>query len=228
MSGSKIVQWGPQGPAGTWSVSGKEPGQTYEGTLSLSKSGSVFVGTLQSDILGERKCTGIIFNGLFLLARSAAKTRPGIVWYILAANGDLEAVWNSASIEGMTATGRATSGQPGVIPGIRPITYYDTDGNALQEPVRKGLPPLNLRVRQCSEVYELDWLVRGSEDKAFVGIGLDVPNGLASAWDTEANAGDLELLVYTVDGGSQGRSAHAVSASQTGGGQLGKEQIRRS
>lgn len=227
MSGSKIVQWGPQGPAGTWSVSGTKPGQTYEGTLSLSKSGSVFVGTLQSDVLGERKCTGIIFNGLFLLARSAATTRPGIVWYTLAANGDLEAVWNNAAIEGMTATGRATSGQPGVIPGTRPITYYNTDGNALQEPVTEGAPPLDLEVERSDEIYELKWLKRGTEDEVvFAGIGLDVPNGLASAWDTVANADDLEFLVYTVDGGSQGRAAHAVSASQAGSG-LGKEQIRR-
>ncbi len=221
-SDTAITKWGPQGPAGVWTVTGTTPGKVeYCGSLSLMRSGSVLTGTFQSDQIGERGCTGIIFNGLLLLARSRQDTRPGIVWYTLAANGDLEAVWNSAAFEGMTATGRATCGDPGVIPGKRAITYFDPNGNALEPPA------LNLVIRQKGSVYLLDWEDRNSDAVVFTGVGLDVPNGLASAWDAASDGLELDILVYTLDAASGGKTANATWAATDGGGEVGHEQIRR-
>ena len=217
-----ITKWGPQGPAGTWIVTGTTPrSEKYNGSLSLIRSGSILTGTFQADQIGKRSCTGIIFNGLFLLARSREETRPGLVWYTLASNGDLEAVWNRATLKGMTATGRATSGQPGVIPGKRAITYFDPNGNALEPPA------LDLVICQNGPVYILDWKDRASGEVAFTGMGLDIPNGLTSVWAEAKNGPELDILVYTLDAASSGKKADATWTSTGSDGKVGDEQIRR-
>ena len=37
-------------------------GEDYQGSMSLTRSGSVLIGAFQSDQLGERTCTGMVFH----------------------------------------------------------------------------------------------------------------------------------------------------------------------
>ena len=220
-----MTMWGPQGPAGLWTATGTAPGGgtdcPYSGSLSLMRSGSILAGSFQSEQLGKRSCTGIVYNGLLLLARSNSPTRPGIVWYTLTPNGDLQAVWNSATFEGMTATGHATGGQPGTLPGQRAITYFDPNGNALEP------PELDLVIRPDGTAYAVDWVVRGADKVVFTGVGLSIPNGLAVTWAPVEAGLQLDILIYTLDPSSAGKTAEALWATSGGGGCAGKEQIRR-
>lgn len=217
--------WGATGPSGEWSVEGSTAqGEKYTGKLDLERSGSIFLAQWTSETLGCRPGTGILYGESLLLARNrGASTRPGIVWYVLASNGDLEAVWNSVTLGGAVSTGRATGGEPGVIPGRRAITYYNLDGNPLVPPF------LNLDVSQEGTVYTLRWNDRNDGTTRFFGVGLAVTNGVASAWDVvpgDSSELELDLLVFTPKAGGDGREAEATWASTTGSGS-GVESIRR-
>ena len=212
--------WGAQGPAGQWTFSGTTPtGEAYQGKLSLKRCGNIFEACWNSPELGELPGTGVLHDGLLLLARGKVDPRPGIVWYILATNGDLEGVWNSAGIKKQLSTGQAVDGEPGVLTGTRIITYYDPNGNPLGSPLR-------LQICEKESVFELDWQNLKTGVSEFTGVGLAIRNGLASAWDKAEDSLVLDLLVFKPDGTGGGTIAEA-SWARLGGCGLGTETMTR-
>ncbi len=158
-------------------------------------------------------------NGLLLLARG--KTMPGIVWYTLAAGGDLEAVWNSAALGESLATGQATGGPPGEIVGSRVINYFDLEGNTLDP------PGLDLKIGQRAGVYHLSWKAYPQELPAFTGVGLAAPNGLAAAWDAYRKAIELDVMIFSAKESGEGKNATALWATSLSADKIGSEEIRR-
>lgn len=215
-------RWGKHGPVGEWRVEGRTPGGTaYQGVLSIERSQDVLEAHWQSPQLGARFGTGLMQNGLLLLARGPGPVRPGNVWYTLASNGDLEAVWNTTDLGGLVGTGRAIGGRPGDLTGTRSIVYFDVNGNELQPPY------LDLEVERDGKVYRLDWKERGSGAMYFSGVGLEVRNGLVASWDEVELAEDLDVLIFDVQEGSRGTVASAIWATTGETGPAGEEIIRR-
>ncbi|MDA8016133.1 MAG: hypothetical protein MPN21_01695 [Thermoanaerobaculia bacterium] len=208
-------------------VSGTTPGNIeYNGSLELFRDGNVFTGSFHSKEIGDRTCTGLIVDGRLVLGRSRRQTRPGIVRYTLAQSGDLEALWNNAGIEGLVATGRARHLGPEVLggaphlAGTRPITYFDVDGKALEP------PDLSLTVLHEAPTYRLSWNDRSSGEALFSGVGLEITNGMVSAWDEASAYLELDVLIVTPRGDGPGQSAHPVWASSGSAG-IGTEKINR-
>lgn len=209
----ELAQWGPAGPEGDWQVHGvrpEVPGSKgpYEGSLTLERDGDVFLATWRSPQLGTLTGTGILYQGQLLLARRkaiAGVERPGIVQYVLAASGDLAAVWNAAPLGARIGTGRATGGRPETVFGTRPITYYGPNGNVLE--------PANLELVISAVGDEgaslLVWQDRTNKKDAYKGVGLPVANGLAAAWAGANPEPVLEVLVFDPVAGSSGVQAEA-------------------
>lgn len=164
--------WGENGPSGQWCVDG----DGYSGTLSVERLGDVLLCNYETTV-GIYRGTGLMYNGHLLLARSSADQRPGIVWYTLGASKHLQAVWNSAGLDGRIGTGRASPSETQDIYGTRLITYFNPDGMAL--------PELNLGIKKNGQSLEISWHTGDPSQPSFLGVGQSIDNetGVVVAWD---------------------------------------------
>ena len=72
-----------------------------------------------------------------------------------------------------------------------------------------------------------DWKDRASGKVEFMGIGLDVPSGLTSAWAEPKQASGLGIMVYTLADASASKTAEATWTATDSCGKLGDERIQR-
>jgi hypothetical protein len=172
----------------------------------------------ESHALGRRVGTGVLCNGVLLLARGAHSPPPGVVWYALTAR-NLQAVWTHGNMQGFVGTGLAVRDDPISLPGRWLITYYDPKGNSSA--------PLYLEITEEGGVFDLSWRREPAGPPAFAGVGLPSVIGLTAAWDhrSDGHALSLDILPFTVEG-PEGLCATATWATW-GHSRTGCETINR-